>query len=142
MRARARVVWPLALGIALGAIGAFAIPWVSAQGPRSFTETPLFGTDLSGVPGTELLVSRLVTAPGWIHGRHYHAGHELVYVLEGSAVLEVEGKPPVQLAPGAFAYVPPRQIHAGRNASATAPLSFLLIRIHEKGQPISVELGQ
>jgi quercetin dioxygenase-like cupin family protein len=135
-------VGPLALGMALGAIGGAAITRVSAQvALPPFTETPLFRADLSDLPGRELIVSRLVTAPGWVHGRHFHAGHELVYVLEGSAVLEVDGKSPVELGPGAFAHVPPRQIHRGRNASASAPLRFLLIRIHEKGQPISVELG-
>jgi quercetin dioxygenase-like cupin family protein len=88
-----------------------------------------------------LIVSRLDTAPGWAHGRHYHAGHELVYVLEGTAILEVDGKPPLTLRPGTLAHVPPGQVHAGRNASRTGPFRFLLFRIHQKGQPLSVELG-
>lgn len=129
----------LVVGLVVGALGAITVTGPGAQ-PPSFTETPLLATVLAGVPGKELIVSRLVTAPGWAHGRHYHAGHELVYVLEGSAILEVEGKPPVMLRAGDAAYLPPRQIHAGRNAG-TSPFSFLLVRIHEKGQPISVELG-
>ncbi len=128
----------LAVGIAVGVLGARLL---TAQPPASFTETPLLSADLADVPGKQLLVSRLDTAPGWAHGRHYHAGHELVYVLEGSAILEVEGKAPVRLGPGSVAYMPPGQVHAGRNASPSARFKFLLIRIHEKGQPISVELG-
>ena len=124
----------------MGAVGATVVTGLRAQ-PPSFTETPLLGTDLAGVPGKGLMVSRLVTAPSWAHGRHYHAGDELVYVLESSAILEVEGKPPVTLGAGDVAYMPPRQIHAGWNASATAPFTFVLIRIQEKGQAISVELG-
>ena len=127
----------LAVGIAVGAVGASVL----AAQPPSFTETVLLRADLAGVAGKELIVSRLETAPGWVHGRHYHAGHELVYVLEGSAILEVDGQPSITLKPGAVSYVPPGQVHAGRNASRTAPFRFLLFRIHEKGQPISVELG-
>ncbi len=139
-RTRWTPVVTLAVGLVVGALGATVVPGPGAQAPPSFTETPLLGTDLAGVPGKELLVSRLVTAPGWAHGRHYHAGHELVYVLEGSAILEVEGKPPITLRAGDVAHMPPRQIHAGRNAG-TSPFSFLLVRIQEKGRPISVELG-
>ena len=104
-------------------------------------ETVLLRVDLAGVPGKELIVSRLEAAPGWTHGRHYHAGHELVYVLEGSGLAEIEGKSPTALTPGAVFHAPPGQIHAGRNASDTALFKFLLVRIHEKGQPLSVELG-
>ena len=106
----------------------------------AFTETPLLRTDLAGVDRHELIVSRLETTPGWVHGRHYHAGHELVYVLEGSGALQVDGKPEQRLQPGTVAYVPPRQVHSGRNASPTASFKFLLVRIHVKGEPISVEL--
>ena len=124
-------------GILLGAIGTQAL---NAQAPP-VRETVLLRADLAGIDGKELIVSRLETAPGWVHGRHYHVGHELVYVLEGAGVVEVDGKPPVPLEPGAIAYMPPRQVHAGRNASRTAPFKFLLFRIHERGQPLSVELG-
>jgi quercetin dioxygenase-like cupin family protein len=85
-------------------------------------------------------VSRLQTSPGWSHGRHYHAGHELVYVLEGEGVLEVEGSASQRLLPGTVALVQPGRVHAGRNTSRTTPFKFVLIRLHVKGEPISVEL--
>lgn len=112
---------------------------VRAEPPR-VEETLLLRTDLAGMDGKELIVSRFETGPGWAHGQHFHPGHELVYVLDGSAIVQVDGKPPMTVPAGATAYFPPRQVHAGRNASATAPLRFLLVRIHEKWQPISVEL--
>ena len=34
----------------------------------------------------------------------------------------------------------PRTIHAGRNTSRMTPFKFLLIRVHRKGDPLSVEL--
>lgn len=120
-------------------IGATAQRLVAA--PPSFTETVLLRTDLAGMDKYELIVSRLETAPGWAHGRHYHAGHELVYALEGNGVLATEGKSEQPLRPGTVSYVPPGQIHAGRNTGATEAFKFLLVRIHAKGQPISVELN-
>jgi quercetin dioxygenase-like cupin family protein len=124
------------LGIALAAVGQRLL----AAAP-AFSETLLLRTDLAGIDTHELIVSRLDTAPGWSHGRHYHAGHEVVYVLEGTGALTIEGKPERRLEPGTVAYVPPRQVHAGRNASGTAAFKFLLIRIHARGAPLSVELN-
>jgi quercetin dioxygenase-like cupin family protein len=63
-----------------------------------------------------------------------------VYVLEGEGTLEIEGGPVQRLLPGTVAHVPPGRIHAGRNASGTASFKFVLIRIHVKGEPMSVEL--
>jgi quercetin dioxygenase-like cupin family protein len=128
-------VWLLLSGFGLGAMAqrVLAAPPV--------TETQLLRTDLAGIDKNELIVSRLETAPGWAHGRHFHAGHEIVYVLEGTGALQVDGMPERRLQPGTVSYVPPQQVHAGRNASPTAPFKFLLIRIHVKGEPISVELN-
>jgi quercetin dioxygenase-like cupin family protein len=126
----------LLLAFATGAASVTALDAVQS----TVRETLLLRTDLAGLDGKELIVSRLETAPGWAHGRHYHIGHELVYVLDGSATVQVDGKAPTTLPAGATAHFPPKQVHAGRNASPTAALTFLLVRIHEKGQPLSVEL--
>jgi quercetin dioxygenase-like cupin family protein len=124
------------LGIAIGSTGHRLV-----AAPLSFTETRLLRTDLAGIDNYELIVSRLETAPGWSHGRHYHAGHEIVYVLEGNGALDTEGKPGQRLQPGTVSYVPPGQIHAGHNTSRREAFKFLLIRIHVKNEPISVELN-
>jgi quercetin dioxygenase-like cupin family protein len=130
------IVGILLAGISIGATGHRLL----AAAP-SFTETVLLRTDLAGIDTHELIVSRLETTPGWSHGRHYHAGHEIVYVLEGHGALDVEGKPGQRLEPGTVSYVPPGKIHAGRNASQNEAFKFVLIRLHTKGQPISVELN-
>ena len=126
----------LVVGIAVGAIGQRLL-----AAPSSFSETPLLRTELAGIDGYELIVSRLETKPGWSHGRHYHAGHEIVYVLEGNGALAVEGKSEQRLQPGTVAYVAPGKVHAGRNASQKDVFKFILFRIHAKGEPISVELN-
>ena len=126
----------LIAGIAVGAIGQRLL----AASP-SFSETPLLRTELVGIDKYELIVSRLETTPGWSHGRHYHEGHEIVYVLEGNGALVVEGKPEQRLQPGIVAHIAPGKIHAGRNANQKDVFKFILFRLHAKGQPISVELN-
>ena len=130
------LIGTLLIGIGIGGTGQGLV-----AAPPSFTETVLLRSDLAGMDNHELIVSRLETAPGWAHGRHYHAGHEIVYVLEGNGVLDMEGKSEQPLRPGTVSYVPPGQIHAGRNAGAKEAFKFLLFRLHVKGQPISVELN-
>lgn len=141
MRSAGRPIrWRMIVGTLLGGIALGATGHQLLAAPASFTETPLYRADLTGIDKRELIVSRLETSVGWSHGRHYHAGHEIVYVLEGEGMLEVEGVPAQRLQPGTVAHVPPGRIHAGRNASRTTPFKFLLIRLHVKGAPMSVEL--
>ena len=45
-----------------------------------------------------------------------------------------------RLLPGTVALVQPGRVHAGRNTSRTTPFKFVLIRLHVKGEPMSVEL--
>src|SRR5262245_43664574 len=126
----------LVVGIAVGAIGQRLL-----AAPPSFSEVPLLRTELVGIDKYELIVSRLETTAGWSHGRHYHDGHEIVYVLEGNGALAVEGKPEQRLQPGTVAYIAPGKVHAGRNASQNEVFKFILFRLHAKGQPFSVELN-
>lgn len=158
-----RGLWPtlaltLVTGILIGAVGSRAIstdwPARAAADDEQAPQPPvaaeaklppakgveLLRTDLAGLQGMEVIVSRVETQPGWQHGRHYHDGHEFVYVLQGSGVLDVEGKPSMALTPHAFTHMPPRQIHGGRNTSASDTFTFLLFYLHPKGKPLSVEL--
>ena len=124
----------LAAGIAVGVIGDQVL---NAQ-QEPVKRTVLLRTDLAGMEGKEVLMINVEIAPGAVSGKHYHHGHELAYVLEGSGILEIEGKPPVTLKAGEAAYQPPKQVHEGKNTSTTAPLKTLSIVIAEKGQPITV----
>jgi len=112
-----------------------------ATAHRLFAAPPSFTETVPGIDNYELIVSRLETIPGWSHGRHYHPGHEIVYVLDGNGTLDLEGKSGQRLQPGTISYVPPGKVHAGRNASPKEMFKFILFRLHAKNQPISVELN-
>ena len=83
----------LASGIVAGMIGYHVL---QAQ-PAAATRTGLLKTDLVGIEGKEAVMLTVEGGPGLIGGKHYHPGSEFAYVLEGSLVMEVEGKPPVTL---------------------------------------------
>ena len=126
----------LTLGIAVGVI------WdrvLSAQ-QEPVKRVELRRTDLAGIQGKEGIVVSSEIAPGAAIGKHYHPGHEFVYLLAGSGILEAEGKPPLTVKAGDTFYLPPKQVHDFKNNSKTAPVKNLIFLIVEKGQPVTVSV--
>jgi len=74
--------------------------------------------------------------PGAAAGRHIHPTPRFVYVLEGSVVLEVDGKPPITFMAGQGFAEAPGVAHNFRNASATAPAKALGFQVVPKGTPL------
>jgi quercetin dioxygenase-like cupin family protein len=101
------------------------------------TVRSLMSKDLSGDPGRELSMITVEYPPGSVDPVHTHHAQALVYVLEGSIVMQVRGGDPVTLAPGQTFYEGPDDVHiVGRNASLTAPARFLVFLVKDKGAPI------
>jgi quercetin dioxygenase-like cupin family protein len=133
-----RRVWllpfTLAVGIALGMIGARIL---SAQQPE-IKRTEVLRTDLPGVQGKEAVVFMAEIPPGVVTGKHRHPGNELIYVLEGSYILEVEGKGPITLKAGDARHAPPGEVHAAKSLGSTRPSKVLVFLLAEKGQPLAI----
>ena len=95
--------------------------------------------DLAGTPGKELSMITVEYGPGATDPVHRHHAQAMVYVLEGSVVMQVEGKAPVTLLPGHTFYEGPDDVHVvARNASQTEPAKFLVFFVKNKGAPILV----
>ena len=104
---------------------------------QSATVQSLFSRDLEGIPGKELSVIAVDYAPGAMDPVHTHHAQALVYVLQGSIVMQVKGAAPVTLTPGQTFYEGPDDVHiVGRNASDTVPASFLVFLVKDKGATI------
>ena len=58
------------------------------------TITPLLSKDLAGAPGKELSMITVEYPPGGSDPVHKHDAQAMVYVLEGSVVMQVKGKAP------------------------------------------------
>ena len=101
--------------------------------------TPLLSKDLTSLRGKEIEMISVEYAPGGVDPVHTHHAQALVYVLEGSIVMQVKGGQPVTLTPGQTFYEGPNDIHVvGRNASQTAPARFVVFLVKDKDAPIFV----
>jgi quercetin dioxygenase-like cupin family protein len=70
---------------------------------------------------------------------HRHNADALVYVLEGSVVMQVKGGKPVTLTAGQTFYEGPDDVHVvGRNASTTKPARFVVVLVKKQGAPAVV----
>ncbi len=99
--------------------------------------TPLTSRDLDDLPGKELSMIAVEYPPGSNDPKHTHHAHALVYVIEGSIVMQVRGGTPTTLTAGQTFYEGPGDVHVvGRNASATAPARFVVFLVKDKGAPI------
>ena len=97
----------------------------------------LFSTDLAGVPGMELSMIAVEYPPGSADPVHTHHAQALVYVLEGSIVMQVRGGAPVTVMPGQTFYEGLDDVHiVGRNASDTERARFVVFLVKDKGAPI------
>jgi len=120
----------LGAGAVLAAVAAIAV----AQ-QAGFTRTPLQDQDISD-PAKHVVQVRAEFQPGVAAGRHTHPGEEFGYVLEGTIVLEIDGKPPVTLNAGQVFFVPAGMVHDGKNVgkgSATVIATYVV----EKGKPVA-----
>jgi quercetin dioxygenase-like cupin family protein len=99
--------------------------------------TDLQRHDLS-VPGREAIQARVDIGPGELAPKHKYPGEETIYVLEGTLVYEVEGRPPATLKAGDVLFIPYGTVHSARNPG-TVNAAELATYVVEKGKPL-VEL--
>jgi len=124
----------LAMGIAIGLI----VSQVLNAQQQAVKSAVFLKADLVGMEGKYGVIVSSELAPGELGKKHYHPGHQFSYILEGSMIMEIEGKPPVTYKPGDTFYLTPNQVHYAKNVSTTAPVKVLGFSIADKGQPLSV----
>src|SRR6266436_7991989 len=73
--------------------------------------TSLMSKDLAENPGREVLMITVEHAPGGSSSIHRHNAHAIVYVLEGSVVMQLKGGQQVPLTPGQSFYEGTDDIH-------------------------------
>jgi len=105
-----------------------------AQNP-GLTRTLVGKGDVS-VPGREAVIARVEVAPGGKAGRHTHPGDEISYVLEGEAVLLVDGQAPRTVKAGESFVIPAGVVHDAHNDTG-APTKLVGVYVVEKGKPLA-----
>jgi quercetin dioxygenase-like cupin family protein len=107
------------------------------EAPTSARVTPLVTKTLADYPGKETLMLTVDYPPGAVDPVHRHHAHSLIYVLEGSIVMSVQGGKPVTLTAGQTFYEGPNDVHTiGRNASLTEPAKFLVFLLKNSDEPV------
>ena len=127
------IVLTLGVGIAIGMLTARSLV---AQ-PAPVTRTTLQQKDIEGAPGKEVIMYVADLVPGGVAGRHFHPGPEVAYVLDGSLVIEPDGKPALTVKKGESFHNPAKAVHNAKNGSTTEPAKVLVVLIGEKGAPLS-----
>ena len=138
---RTTFVWILVL------VGAMVVGAVGVQGLRAEEKeykptaktTVLVKTTLAGMEENEVNMLRRQFAPGWVGGKHYYSGHVFLYVLEGSIIIELEGKPPMTVGPGGVVHELPNRVMQAKNASATDDLKVILFQVGPEGKPMLIK---
>ena len=97
--------------------------------------TMLMTNDSPGAPGYEMIMGIVEVPPGASSGLHRHNGVEIGYILEGTAVMEHEGRPPATLARGGTF-----MNNGAHNAMirGSAPAKILAVWVVEKGKTLAV----
>ena len=114
------------------ALASLAVAGAQQEG---FKRTVLQQGDLSA-PGRQVVTAVAEFQPGASVGRHTHPGEEVGYVIEGTVLLEQEGKEPVTLTAGKAFLIPAGTAHNATN-SGTSPARVLANYIVEKGKPLA-----
>ena len=91
--------------------------------------------DLSA-PGKEVVQAIAEIPAGVSAGRHTHPGEEVGYVLEGTVLVEIDGKPAATLQAGQAFIIPAGAIHNATNKSG-AGAKVLATYIIDKGKPVA-----
>ena len=119
-------------------LAAGIVAGVSAQ-QAGFKRTVIQQADLS-VPGREATTAIAEFQPGATVGRHTHPGEEVGYVLEGTLVLEQQGKPAVTLGAGKTFFIPAGTVHNATNSGSTQA-RVLATYIVDKGKPLATAVA-
>jgi len=107
---------------------------LAAQAP-AFKRTVLQQADLAS-PGREVVQAVADFEPKATPGRHTHPGEEIGYILEGTFLVEQDGKAPVTLNAGGTFLIPAGTIHNATN-TGTGAGKILATYIVEKGKPLA-----
>jgi quercetin dioxygenase-like cupin family protein len=116
--------------IALIAISGAAL----AQSAPPIKRIPLQKFDVPAA-GYETVMGIAEIAPNVDIGRHSHFGVESGYVLEGDAVLVVEGQPDKPMKAGDSYQIPAGAVHTAKSGPKGAKV--LAVYVVEKGKPLA-----
>lgn len=129
----------VALVATLGLVALGAAALVNAHEPDAATKIEaehVITVPLPGDPGKEIDINIYTFPPKSAVPWHIHEGAVgIEYGLQGTIMLERDGKPPFAIEKGKTLVVSPDVVHRGWNPSKTEPAKLYVVRIKPKGAP-------
>lgn len=116
-------------------IAVFVVVAGAGAQQSGFSRTVIQRGDLS-TPGKEVVSAIAEFQPGATVGPHTHPGEEAGYLLEGSLVFEIAGKPTVTIKAGETFFVPANTVHDATN-KGTSRTRVLATYIVDKGKGLA-----
>jgi quercetin dioxygenase-like cupin family protein len=123
------VVVTLALGVVMEPPGS---PLLNGQEALKAGKV-LERTTLQAAPGWEAILVQRDLPAGAESGKHTQGGNEIVYIEQGSVILQVQGKPDKTVKAGEAFTTSAGEVHNVKNASSSEPAKALAFYVAKKG---------
>ncbi len=126
---------------ALWTLAIATVAWTAstrAEAPPSVKRSVLQKHDLHAAK-QEGVMAMVEIPPGGREGRHTHPAEVFAYVLEGTATLDIEGKPAQTLKAADTFFIEPGQIHEVIN-NGTGPVKLVAVFFTDKGKPMTSQV--
>jgi quercetin dioxygenase-like cupin family protein len=123
------VVVTLALGVVMGPLCSSVL---NAQEALK-TGKVLERTTLKAASGWEAILVERDLPAGAESGKHTQGGNEIVYIEQGSVILQVQGKPDKTVKAGEAFTTSAGEVHTVKNASSSEPAKALAFYVAKKG---------
>lgn len=123
--------------VALAMLTPVLAPASSQAQDQPVKRTVLQQAEISGIAGHESVLYRADVAPGGAAPKHTHPGDEMVYVAEGSIVIEPVGKEPIPLKAGESIRIPMGTVHSAHNPDSSAGTVLIVFLVTEAGKPLA-----
>lgn len=120
---------------ALCALTGFAATGVEAEAPSGIKREILERMD-GPTEGYETIIASAEVEAGFQVPRHIHPGIESAYIVDGSAVVSIDGAGDREIKGGDAVQVPARRPHSLKNGDK--PMKIISTYVIEKGQPIAI----
>lgn len=100
----------------------------------------IFREATAAARGHELIVADLLLPANAVGEPHYHPWEEYLYVIEGAAILDIEGMEQRSLGAGESFVIPAEMAHTPK--AGPDGIRAIVIRVHDEGDPVAVPAGE
>jgi len=118
----------LLLGLAGCSAASAGTAWAPPTGSNA-----VFNTEPGAAPGHRLMVNDLVLEADIVGAAHFHPWEEYLYIIEGSAILAMEGQEPRLLVAGEKVVIPARTVHIP--TAGPEGVRAIVTRVHDLPDP-------